>query len=232
MRWWLSAACGVGVLLFSASGPFAKDTIDAKVSPDVALQRLVDGNERFVIDRGGSREPFYVQRARLADAQRPFAVILACADSRVSPELVFNQQLGDVFVVRIAGNVVTPEILGSIEYAVEHLGPTLVVVMGHSKCGAVTAALSGERLEGNLGALVERIAVGSNLPSDKASALDASIDANVLRQCEHLMQESSVLKEFAESKRVRIVGGTYDLKSGKVKWLKHESTRPDPARRE
>jgi carbonic anhydrase len=232
MRWWLSVACGVSVLLFWASSPFAKDPIDAKISPDVAFKRLSDGNARFVVDRGGSREPFYVQRAKLADGQRPFAVILACADSRVSPELVFNQQLGDVFVVRIAGNVVTPEILGSIEYAVEHLGPTLVVVMGHSKCGAVTAVLSGERFEGNLGALAERVAVGSNLPQDKAAALDAAVDANVRSQCEYLVQESPVLKDFASSGRMRIVGGTYDLKSGKVKWLNHKSIAPEPARGE
>jgi carbonic anhydrase len=232
MRWWLSTACGVGVLLFCAPRLVADDISTAKVRPDVALQRLVDGNARFVSDQGGSHEPFSVQRAKLADHQRPFAVILACADSRVCPELVFNQQLGDIFVVRVAGNVATPEILGSIEYAVEHLGPTLVVVLGHTKCGAVTAALSGERLEGNLGALIQRVAVGSNLPPDKAAALNSAVDANVLRQCQYLVQESSVLNDFVSSDRIRIVGGTYDLKSGKVKWLDDESTVPDAGRRD
>ena len=229
---WFNGACGVCVLLFCAAGLFAAETNGAKVPPDVALKRLTDGNTRFVVDRGGSREPFYVQRAKLADGQRPFAVVLACADSRVSPELVFNQQLGEIFVVRVAGNVTSPEILGSIEYAVEHLGPTLVVVLGHTKCGAVTAALSGERLEGNLGELIERVDVGANLPQEKAAALDAAVDANVVRQCQQLVNESTVLNEFASSNRLRIVGGTYDLKSGKVKWLPNAALKPDAGRRD
>ncbi len=229
---WFRGVWGAVVLLICVSGVVAAETNGAKVPPDVALKRLSDGNERFVVDRGGSREPFYVQRAKLADGQRPFAVILACADSRVSPELVFNQQLGEIFVVRVAGNVTSPEILGSIEYAVEHLGPTLVVVLGHTKCGAVTAALAGEKLEGNLGELIERVAVGSNLPHDKTAALDAAVDANVQRQCQQLVNQSTVLSEFASSNRVRIVGGTYDLKSGKVKWLANGSTKPTTGQRD
>jgi carbonic anhydrase len=190
-----------------------------KVAPEVALKRLQEGNARFVADQLLPRDPYLVQRAKTADSQHPFAVILTCADSRVGPELVFNQQLGDIFVVRVAGNVTSPEILGSIEYAVEHLGPTLVVVLGHSSCGAVKAALSGDKLEGNLDALIKRVDVGKDLPKEKAAALDAAIKTNVLHQTQQLTKDSSVLKEFAATQRIRIVGGVYSLQSGKVEWV-------------
>jgi len=233
MRWSIGKACGFGVLLFCVSGLTADDTRNVKVPPDAALKRLVEGNARFVVDQSSPREPFYVQRAKLADQQRPFVVILACSDSRVSPELIFNLQLGEAFVIRVAGNVTSPEITGSIEYAVEHLGPTLVVVLGHTKCGAVEAALSGAKLEGNLGVLIQRVAIGSNLPTEigsnlpteKEAALDAAVDANVARQTQQLEKESTVLRDFASSNRIRIVGATYDLKSGKVKWLEKASTK-------
>jgi carbonic anhydrase len=232
MSCWVRGVSGVGALLLCVSGLVADDTKGTSVPPDAALKRLAEGNARFVIDQSNPRDPFYVQRAKLADGQRPIAVILTCADSRVSPELVFNQQLGDVFVVRVAGNVTSPEILGSIEYAVEHLGPTLIVVLGHTKCGAVSAALSGEKLEGNLGVLIKRVAVGSDLPKEKTAALDAAVDANVVRQAQQLTKESSVLKDLVSSDRIRIVGGTYDLKSGKVKWLgKEKSTKSEDGRR-
>ena len=190
-----------------------------KVAAEVALKRLQDGNARFVADQLPPRDPFPVQRAKTADSQHPFAVILTCADSRVGPEIIFNQQLGDIFVVRVAGNVTSPDITGSIEYAVEHLGPTLVVVLGHGSCGAVQAALSGDKLEGNLETLIKHVDVGKDLPKEKAAALDSAVKNNVLHQMEHLTRDSSVLKEFAATQRIRIVGGVYSLRSGKVEWL-------------
>jgi carbonic anhydrase len=190
-----------------------------KVAAEVALKRLQDGNARFVADQLPPRDPYQVQRAKTADSQHPFAVILTCADSRVAPEIIFNQQLGDIFVVRVAGNVSTPDMLGSIEYAVEHLGPTLIVVLGHTSCGAVKAALAGDKLEGNLESLIKRVDVGKGLPPEKAAALDPAIKNNVLHQAQLLTKDSSVLKEFAATQRIRIVGGVYSLQTGKVDWL-------------
>jgi carbonic anhydrase len=201
-----------------------------KVLPEVALKRLQDGNARFVADQLPPRDPFPMQRAKTAAGQHPFAVILTCADSRVAPELIFNQQLGDIFVVRVAGNVSTPDMLGSMEYAVEHLGPTLIVVLGHTSCGAVKAALSGDKLEGNLESLIKRVDVGKDLPKDKAAALDPAIKNNVLHQAQLLSKDSSVLKEFAATQRIRIVSGVYSLQSGKVEWL--ETSAPKSKQQE
>ncbi|HLW66484.1 MAG TPA: carbonic anhydrase [Gemmataceae bacterium] len=224
----LSIVACIYVLVFCPSLLLADEPKVGKVTPDVALKRLQDGNARFVADQLLPRDPYPLQRAKTANSQHPFAVILTCADSRVGPELVFNQQLGDVFVVRVAGNVTSPDITGSIEYAVEHLGPTLVVVLGHSSCGAVETALSGAKLEGNLQTLVKHVDVGKDLPMDKAAALNAGIRNNVLHQMEHLTRDSSVLKEFVATQRIRIVGGVYSLASGKVEWLEAPASKPGP----
>ncbi len=186
---------------------------------EAALAKLKQGNARFVADKPTASKDLANRRAELAKGQHPFAIILACADSRVGPELIFDQGLGDLFVVRVAGNVTDPAIIGSIEYAVEHFNTPLVVVMGHSKCGAVTAALEGKELPGNIGKLVKEVYVGKDLPKDRAAALEAGIQANVLHQANRLTRDSAVLKEFAENKRVRIVPAVYSLSSGEVKWL-------------
>ena len=143
----------IALLLASSAGAFSPPR------PDQALQRLLDGNRRYVIHQHGA-SPLANRNLRLRTARRqtPFAVVLACSDSRVPPELIFDQRLGDLFVVRVAGNVVDPVVLGSVEYAVLNLGTPLVLVLGHTKCGAVTAALDpGKVPEGNLGAIVEAI---------------------------------------------------------------------------
>src|SRR5260370_868323 len=125
-----------------------------------ALKRLKEGNSRFVADKLAERNLGKNRRAELAKGQAPFAIILGCADSRVAPELLFDQGLGDLFVVRVAGNVTDPEILGSIEYALTELKAPLIVVLGHEECGAVKAALSEEQLSGNLAKLIARVHVG------------------------------------------------------------------------
>ena len=119
----------------------AKDPPVASVSPEVALARLKEGNARFVAQAVSAGKPTAARRAETAQTQAPFAIIVGCADSRTAPELVFDQNLGDLFVVRTAGNLVDDHGLGSIEYAVDHLGTRLIVVLGHSRCGAVKAAL-------------------------------------------------------------------------------------------
>lgn len=196
-----------------------------KVSSEEALQRLVQGNRRFVADELATRPTFPDQRARLTRGQQPFAVVLTCSDSRVVPELVFNQQLGDLFVIRVAGNVTDPVVLGSIEYAVEHLHAPLIVVLGHQHCGAVEAALQGGALEGNIGELVKRVHVGTGLPKDK-SAEDVAIKNNVAHHTKQLGTQSKVLKEFIGSNRVQVKGAVYSLESGSVEWLKAEGNKP------
>jgi carbonic anhydrase len=184
-----------------------------------ALQRLQNGNERFATDKLAKKNLGTARRQELAQGQRPFAVVLACADSRVAPELIFDQGLGDLFVVRVAGNVTNPEIIGSIEYALAELKTPLVVVLGHEECGAVKAALSEERLPGNLGKLIARIHIG------REAALASAIRANVVHQVEELTRQRPIIKDFAQSKRVAIRGGIYSLSTGKVQWLEQSSAK-------
>ena len=145
----MRGACVVCLALVVAVEARAQEP-KMKVSPEAALERLKAGNARFVTDKAEKRVSDAKMRAELAKGQHPFAIILACADSRVPPEFLFDQGLGDLFVVRVAGNVTGEEVLGSIEYAVAHLHVPLVVVLGHEKCGAVKAALDQVEPEGNL----------------------------------------------------------------------------------
>jgi carbonic anhydrase len=184
-----------------------------------ALKRLKEGNDRFVADKLAEKNLGKNRRAELAKGQAPFAIILGCADSRVTPELLFDQGLGELFVVRVAGNVTDPSILGSIEYAVEHLHSPLIVVIGHESCGAVKAALSGDKLEGNLAQLIKKVRIGEDLPTDKSAKLEAAIKNNAKYHATRLRKESPLINDFAATGRVRIVAATYSLKTGAVEWL-------------
>jgi carbonic anhydrase len=184
-----------------------------------ALKMLKEGNSRFVKEPAKTKEVTTDKRKELAKGQNPFAIILACADSRVAPELVFNQGLGDIFVLRVAGNVSDPFLLGSIEYGVEHLHVPLVVVLGHEKCGAVDAALSGARFKGNLGLLISSVEVGKDLPKERSEALAAAIRNNARHQASLLTRNSDVVREHVENKGVRVVSGVYRLGTGEVEWL-------------
>jgi carbonic anhydrase len=187
---------------------------------DVALRHLQEGNQRFVdakmVHPGQDPE----RRLRLASLQQPFATILSCSDSRVPPEVVFDQGLGDLFVVRVAGNVVDAALLGSIEYAVDHLGTPLVVVMGHQSCGAVSATLESLQHRnvphGDIAALVEAItpavAVAKQRPGD---LLDNTIRANA-EQSRAAIVESSELKAPLNSGALKVLTAYYSLDSGMV----------------
>jgi carbonic anhydrase len=188
-------------------------------APAAALERLKEGNRRFVAVKPLARKIDGDRRKELAQGQHPFAVVLTCADSRVAPELVFDQSLGDLFVLRVAGNIADRAVIGSIEYAVEHLHVPLVVVIGHESCGAVAAALEDKPLPGDLGWLVKQVHVGDRLAENKADRLKAGIRANALHAADELRQKSSIIKELAASKRLQIVPGVYSLTSGKVEWL-------------
>ena len=207
--------CPFLVLLLSS----ALQAQEIRPTGAAALQRLKEGNARFASDRPATRDVGDKRRARLANGQQPFAVVLSCADSRVVPELLFDQGLGDLFVVRVAGNVAEKGMLGSIEYAVEHLHVPLVVVLGHESCGAVQAAMDGKALPGNLGWLVNQVSTGDKQATGKQQTLAAAVRANALHQAAALTKESAELKELADHRRVQIVAGVYSLATGKVTWL-------------
>jgi carbonic anhydrase len=191
----------------------------AAISAEQAWQLLKEGNHRFAADRSEHKDLGQKRRQELVKGQQPFAVVLACADSRTPPELIFNQGLGDIFVLRVAGNIADPFVLGSMEYAVEHLHTPLVVVLGHEKCGAVAAALDAEKPGGNLGKVINEVYVGKQLPENTEAALSAAVRNNVLRQVELITGRSDVLKKAVEEKKLKIVAGVYHLDSGKVEWF-------------
>ena len=199
-----------------SSWAFAADPTAPSVPPDEALNRLKVGNERFVSSKESSGKPVAARRAETAQTQHPFATIVGCADSRTAPEIVFDQGIGDLFVIRTAGNLVDDYALGSIEYAVEHLGVRLIVVLGHERCGAVTAALAGGSAPGHVNALVRDIQPAVTATKGKdgdklANAIhenDAAVAAKIRKQAQ--------LGELAA--QVRIVEGYYDLDTGKVEW--------------
>lgn len=192
--------------------------------PDAVLARLLEGNKRFVGGQlthpGRKPEDF----AALAEGQAPLAVIVGCADSRVAPELIFDQGVGDLFVVRVAGNIVSgagPTVKGSIEYAVAELGVRLILVLGHSQCGAVKAAIehieAKDALPGSIGDLIAPIrpAVGAaaGRPGDKLTNV---IRANVEEGVKRLKSLDPILSKFAKANELKVVGATYELRSGKV----------------
>jgi carbonic anhydrase len=197
----------------------AQEAQPKQPSPEEALKRLKEGNSRFVADKLAERNLGKTRRAELAKGQAPFAIVLGCADSRVVPELLFDQGLGDLFVIRVAGNVTDPAIVGSIEYAVEHVRTPLIVVLGHEGCGAVKAALAKGELHGNLAELIKLVKVGEGLPSDTAAKTEAAIKNNAKYHADRLRKQSPLINDFAASGRVRIVAATYSLKIGAVEWL-------------
>jgi carbonic anhydrase len=211
------AAVGVPATLSAESrltatrAPFARPN-----GPDEALQRLMDGNDRFA--QGAPQAP-HRDLARLREVepkQTPFAAFLGCADSRVPIEIVFDQGFGDLFPVRVAGNIVSPEIIASLEFGCAVLGAQMLVVLGHSKCGAVKATLDGGAVPGQISTLYQHIQ-----PAVDASHgdLDTAVAINVRNQASLLRKSSPVLAGMIKGGTLRIVGAVYDLASGRVALL-------------
>jgi len=187
---------------------------------DQALAKLMAGNQRYVRHREQHPDESMARRKELESGQHPFAVILGCADSRVSPELLFDQGLGDLFVVRVAGNVVDDDIFGSIEYAVEHLGTKLIMVLGHEKCGAVSAAVEGGDAPGHLKALVAAIQPSVDATrSDPGDRIHNCVVANVRRVAAQIRESEPVLKEALEKRGLKVIAADYALETGKVNLL-------------
>lgn len=190
----------------------------ANVNGRAALAKLLESNRRYVNTDAATAQPLAKQRAESATTQHPFAVVVACADSRVAPELVFDQGLGALFVIRTAGNLVEDFALGSIEYAVEHLGVRLVLVLGHERCGAVGAALDAASATGHVRALVAAIAPAIAHGRTSADPIDACVVANARAVAEKIRRSQPALSELAHAD-VTIVSARYDLDTGLVTLL-------------
>lgn len=210
------SVAAAGVAARSGMAMVAPDAVHAQsnLTPDEALKELLAGNERFAANKQTSIDrDLTVLKEHTVDKQEPFAAVLACADSRVPVELIFDQTIGDVFVTRVAGNMVTPEIIASLEYGVAVLGVKVLLVLGHTGCGAVKAAMKADTVPGQISALYPylRPAVEqSGGDFNKAIAANAKIQAGLLST------SSTVIREAIKAGKVRVESGVYDLATGKV----------------
>jgi len=196
-----------------------------------AIRRLKEGNQRFVSGvRSIDTILKQIQRADFVEGQAPFAIILGCSDSRVPAELIFDQGLGDLFVIRVAGNIVAPSQVGSVEFAAELFGTQLVVVLGHSMCGAVKATIDelerpSEEKSSNVLSIVNRIRptveplFETELRNDPDKLLESSIRANILAATNHLMHGSQMLETLVQQGKLKIVGAEYSLETGHVSFF-------------
>jgi carbonic anhydrase len=199
---------------------FASNTAPAG-TPAAALARLVEGNKRFVNGNINHNSLTAQQWTDLAKGQHPFAIILACADSRLSPEIIFDQGLGDVFVIRNAGNLLDDHVLGSIEYAVEHLHASLIVVLGHTKCGAVTAAVAGGEAPGHLKSIVESLSSAVSMAKKKpGDPVDNAVRINAKQEANTLTQTEPIVAEAVKAGQVEVIAARYDIATGQVEFLK------------
>ena len=199
------------------------------IAAEEALTRLRDGNARFVAGQLTDQALSKRELRKLAADQAPFAIILGCSDSRVPAELVFDQGLGDLFVIRVAGNIVAPSQIGSIEFAVDAFGVPLVVVMGHTRCGAIAAAArhlqTGEPpVAGNVLSITSRIRPIIEpvlATAGLADPLRAAMRANVLASVAQLSHGSKLIERLVQADRLRVVGAEYELETGRVRFLEH-----------
>jgi carbonic anhydrase len=204
---------GIGTELAAPRAASAQSTL----SPDDALQSLMDGNRRFVERRLTSfQEDVDLLRQHTAEKQEPFASVLACADSRVPVELVFDQSIGHVFVNRIAGNIATSQIIASVEYGAAVLSTSVVMVLGHGNCGAVKATIAAEPVPGQISSLYSYIRPAVNQANGN---LDAAIAANARHQARLLREASTVIAGLLKEGKIKVVAAVYDLESGKVNLL-------------
>lgn len=209
-----------GTLLGTAiqSGiPFATaETLNppTDLSPDAALKKLIEGNQRAATGQLSSMErDLAILREHTVNKQEPFAAVLSCADSRVPVEMIFDQTIGDVFVTRVAGNVVTPEIIASLEFGVAVLGVETLLVLGHGNCGAVKAAMKAESVPGQISTLYPHL---RQAVQQSGGSLDKAIEANAKIQAELLRTSSTVIRAAVEAGKLKVESGVYDLASGKV----------------
>jgi len=199
-----------------------------RMNPRAALQRLRDGNRRFAASLQ-AEEPRFLKtnRDELASDQEPFAIILGCSDSRVPAEIIFDQGLGDLFVIRVAGNIVAPSQVGSVEFAVSRFGTRLVVVLGHSRCGAIRATIDeltrgSDNTSSNIRSIVDRVKpsvqsiMSTELRNDTDALVKAAIRANVRASADHLRHGSEIIEKSIADDGLLVVGAEYSLETGTV----------------
>lgn len=229
--------CGValGLVVLATGLAFSSSVSEKNVPPDEALQKLMDGNKHFVENNlTNAVKSDAAARASLANSQKPYAIILSCSDSRVPPEIIFDKGLGEIFVIRVAGNIPDPIVLGSIEYAAEHLGTTLIMVLGHERCGAVTATVDAKGQSTgskNIDAIVQEIEPSVTLATKdcpackdetdcaatrKSEFVNCAIDNNAKIVAANLVKNSEILQHLAEEKKIKIFAARYDLDDGRV----------------
>lgn len=228
-----------GFLVITGGLAFSTAGSGTAISPDEALQKLMEGNRHYTEDKlTNAAKSDAATRASLAQSQKPYAIILTCSDSRVPPEIIFDKGLGEIFVVRVAGNIPDPVVLGSIEYAAEHLGSPLVMVLGHERCGAVTATVDAKGKttgSANIDAIVKVIAPNVKSASHDCPAckgekkcaetkknefVECVIETNAKTVAAGLTKKSRILRHLAEEKKLKIVAAKYDLDDGTVTLLK------------
>lgn len=231
-------------VIFGATNVYAEQTqlnstdyvttqnVQNNLTPMKVLERLEAGNARFMSGNLLNRD-WAAQVARTSQGQYPAAVILNCMDSRNIPELVFDQGIGDIFAIRVAGNVVNPDVLGSMEYATQVVGSKLIVVLGHTSCGAVSGACKGVQL-GNLTGLLQKIQPAVKQAETQTATVDCSNKAlideiakdNVMNMMHEVQHDSPVISKLIAEKKVGIVGGMYDVNTGKVTFFEDSRLLP------
>ena len=214
------------VLAAALAAPALATSAGPGISPDEALRVLKEGNARYVDGKLQHLHQGPERRALTSgQGQHPLAAVLSCSDSRVPPEIIFDQGLGDIFVIRVAGNVAATDEIGSIEYAVDHLAVPLVVVLGHSQCGAVTAVVDDTKLPPNIAHLLEPIkpavnkAREANPEAAKDVLLKAAITGNVWQAVEDMLRLSPIIRDKVRDGQAQVMGALYDIDSGQVQWL-------------
>jgi carbonic anhydrase len=201
------------------------------ISAQEALQRLREGNQRYVEEtRSSDTLTGRVRRRAVAESQEPFAVILGCSDSRVPAEIIFDQGLGDLFVIRVAGNIVAPSQIGSVEFAADRFNLRLVVVLGHSSCGAITATVEelrrgSKEQSRHMRSIVDRIRpsvqafIGTSIANDDDALIHHAVRANIRMSANHLRHGSDILEQLIENNGLVVVGAEYDLETGVVEFF-------------
>lgn len=214
----------LSILAFAAfillSNLQAEEAVGGSSDADNALRKLLEGNQRYVDQIPMRQRLLNTRRIETAKAQHPFAIIVSCSDSRVPPELIFDQGLGDLFVIRIAGNIVDDIGIGSIEYAAEHLGAKLIMVLGHKRCGAVTAASQPNEVPGHIKNIVDMIRPSiQNVGGSRLDRVDFCIRENAVAVGRKLRETAPILSHLAHEGKLKIVSAYYDLDSGVVSLL-------------
>ncbi len=217
----LAFVCAAGLL----AAPLAPADAPSTLSADEALKLLLAGNQRFAAGKlnSVSADEIMQRRAEIAQGQKPFAIVLCCSDSRVGPEIVFDQELGNIFVVRTAGEVLDAAGIGSIEYAVAHLGSPLLLVLGHEQCGAVKAAVADAKEPGHIADIIQAIQPAvAKTKGQPGDPLQNAIRANVLDVAARLRGTGPILAEKVKAGRLKIIGATVSLTTGNVELVPEE----------